>query len=247
MSIPRRVTIVTGHYGSGKSEFSINLALVRARESAVALADVDVVNPYFRSREQRRLLESHGIRVAGNALGIDTGVDLPSIAPEVLGLVRDPAVMTIVDSGGDPAGARVLGILRRLLDPFDTEVLCVINGSRRDTGELSGAVAMIRALEAASGLAVTGLVNNTHMLEHTTIRNILDGDLLCREIREETGIPVRYTGIPHWLLPEGDTTRYPGVEGDVIPVMMYLRESWMATPARSGGSEEEHNAFARGM
>lgn len=238
----KRVTIVTGHYGSGKSEFSVNLALRyraelssggnghapaedTANEFTVALADVDVVNPYFRSREQRALLESHGIRVVGNQLGIDSGVDLPSVSPEVYSLVRDKYVRLILDTGGDPVGARLLGTVRRLLDPFDSEVLCVVNGSRPETSDAERAIAMIRSIEAAAGLAVTGLVNNTHMLEHTGRDHILEGDRLCREIRERTEIPVRYVGVPRWVELDNDE-----VAGRMIPIEMYLRESWMVTP-----------------
>lgn len=219
----RRVTIVTGHYGSGKSEFSINLALSRTAEGPVALADVDVVNPYFRSREQRQLLESRGVHVVGNQLGIDRGVDLPAVSPEVFGLLRDKTRFTILDTGGDPVGARLLGSMRRLLDPFETEVLCVVNGSRPETADTQRTITMLRSIEAAAGLTVTGLVNNTHMLEHTGVQHVLEGNWLCREVSDETGIPIRYAGVPVALehcLPDE-------IEGRVVPIAMYLRASWM--------------------
>ncbi|TVR72222.1 MAG: ATP-binding protein [Spirochaetaceae bacterium] len=265
MSETRRVTIVTGHYGSGKSEFSINLALLRAggqegEQAAsrgaphpVALADVDVVNPYFRSREQRSLLESRGIKVVGNQLNIDQGVDLPAISPEVFGLVRNRETRTILDAGGDPVGARFLGSMRRVLDPLETEVLCVINGSRPETAQVHQAIAMIRSIEAAAGLAVTGLVNNTHMLEHTVLGHLLEGEKLCEGISRETGIPLRYVGVPLWLCdavrgggadgggangggpdgsaPDDGDNGTVTLRGQIVPVAMYLRESWMNTPA----------------
>lgn len=219
----KRVTIVTGHYGSGKSEFSVNLALALAEGFRVALADVDVVNPYFRSRERRELLEQNGVRVVGNQLGIDTGVDLPAVSPEVYGLLRDKETRTIVDAGGDPVGARLLGSMRRNVDPFDTEVLCVVNTSRPETDDAGKTIAMIRGIEAAGGLTVTGLVNNTHMLEHTDWTHLLEGDRICREIRDETGIPIRYAGVSQRL-----TATIPDeLTGYVLPIAMYLRESWM--------------------
>lgn len=265
MSDTKRVTVVTGHYGSGKSEFSINLALLRADAGraagagvparAVALADVDVVNPYFRSREQRSLLESRGVRVVGNQLNIDSGVDLPALSPEIFGLLRDRETLTILDAGGDPVGARLLGSMRRLLDPFETEVLCVVNGSRPETASAPRAIAMIRGIEAAAGLSVTGLVNNTHMLEHTSILHLKEGEALCEEITRETDVPLRYVGVPQWLLGSvrtngrGDGPRSSGtaphldeapdrvpLRGRIIPLAMYLRESWMARPA---AAEEE--------
>lgn len=232
----KHVTIVTGHYGSGKSEFSINLAIHRAAEGRkIAVADVDVVNPYFRSREQRSLLVEHGVRVVANQLEIDRGVDLPAISPEVFGLLRDGETVSILDAGGDPVGARLLGSLRRLLDPFETEVLCVVNASRPETSDHDRAIAMIRSIEAAAGLTVTGLVNNTHMLEFTELDHIRQGQDLCRAITDTTGIPVRYVGVPLGLekqLTGGDRRDSNGrdaneVDGEIIPIAMYLRESWM--------------------
>jgi energy-coupling factor transporter ATP-binding protein EcfA2 len=224
MKDSRRITIVTGHYGSGKSEFSIALAiLLREYHAAVCLVDVDVVNPYFRSREQRSLLEERDITVVANQLGVDRGVDLPAISPKIYAPLQDGTTFTVVDTGGDPAGARLLGTFRRMLDPFETEVLCVINGSRPDTADVAGVIAMIRGIEGAAGLAVTGLVNNTHMLEHTAPEHILRGDSLCRDTHRETGIPLKYTTVPAHLaesVPQG-------IEGEMVTMRMYLRETWM--------------------
>ena len=222
----RRITIVTGHYGSGKSEFSISLALLlREYHQAVCLVDVDVVNPYFRSREQRALLEKQGIAVIANQLEVDRGVDLPALSPKMYAPLQDRTTFTVVDTGGDPVGARLLGSFRRMLDPFETEVLCVVNGSRPDTADAHGVVTMIRGIEGASGLTVTGLVNNTHMLEHTDPDHLMRGERLCREVHQETGIPLKFTGVPAHL-----SESVPGeVQGEPVPIRMYLRETWMYT------------------
>ena len=221
-----RVFVVTGHYGSGKSEFSVNLALaLRAAGKSVALADVDVVNPYFRSREQRELLECHGIRVIGNTMGVDRGVDIPAVSAEVYGPLTDGTTTTVIDAGGDPVGARLLGSFRRLVPVDDTEVLCVINALRPSTRTVDGVIEQILGIEAASGLRISGLVNNTHLLEHTEVEQVLAGDLLCCAVADQTGIPVRYVAAVQSIvdaLPDD-------VAGERISIGMFLRDAWMLT------------------
>ena len=221
-----RVFVVTGHYGSGKSEFSVNLALVlRTHKQNVALADVDVVNPYFRSREQRALLEAHGVRVIGNTMGMDRGVDIPAVSAEVYGPLTDGTTTTVIDAGGDPVGARLLGSFRRLIPPDETEVLCVVNALRPSTRSVDGVIEQIQGIESASGLRISGLVNNTHLLEHTEIEHVLAGDLLCGAVTEKTGVPVRYVAAVESVidaLPDD-------VAGERITIGMHLRDAWMLT------------------
>ena len=220
----KRITILTGHYGSGKSEFSINFAL-RADSDDLALIDVDIVNPYFRSRERRALLEEHGIRVIGNSLRQDTGIDIPAISSEINAPLQSDKTKAVIDAGGDPAGARLLGRFRRLMPPENTDVFCVVNGSRPESATADRVVDMIRGIEEASGLEITGLVNNTHMLEHTQVSHIESGDALCKEVSSRTGIPIRYVGVFRPLV--GDVPNH--IEGEIIPISMYLREAWMST------------------
>ena len=221
-----RITILTGHYGSGKSEFAINLALRADADSReLALVDLDIVNPYFRSRERRSLLEDHGIRVIGNALRQDTGIDIPAISGEINAPLENPQTLTIVDAGGDPAGARLLGRFRKLLDTGETEMLCVVNASRPETSTPEKLKEMIRGIEQTSGLSVRGLVNNTHMLEHTQISHIERGDALCKEVAGDLDIPIRYVGVFRPLV--GDVPE--SIDGEIVPISMYLREAWMST------------------
>lgn len=221
-----RVYIVTGHYGSGKSEFSVNFVLgLRARRNAVALADVDVVNPYFRSREQRELLEHHGIRVISNTMGVDRGLDIPAVSAEVYGPLTDGVTTTVIDAGGDPVGARLLGSFRRLIPLDETEVLCVVNALRPSTRTVDGVIEQIRGIEAASGLRVTGLVNNSHLLEHTSVEQVIAGDLLCGSVTEKTGLPIRYVAALDLVLNE----LTDDVAGERILIGMHLRDAWMLT------------------
>mgnify|MGYP006272486561 CR=1 FL=1 len=222
----KRITILTGHYGSGKSEFAINFVLRNVEEgSDFALLDLDIVNPYFRSREQRALLENHGVRVIANALKQDVGVDIPAISAEINAPLENEKTQAVVDAGGDPAGARLLGRFRNLMPADDTDVFCVVNTSRPETADAQGVVEHITGIEQASGLSVTGLINNTHMLEHTEISHIEKGDAVCKEVRSELDIPIRYVGVFRPLV--GDVPE--DIDGEIIPISMYLREAWMST------------------
>ena len=101
-----RITIVTGHYGTGKTEFSVNLALHMARQGeAVTLADLDIVNPYFRSRERRALLEENGVKLISSSQAC-SDADVPALPPQIFSIFENRAVRGILDIGGDPAGAQ---------------------------------------------------------------------------------------------------------------------------------------------
>ena len=221
-----RISVITGHYGSGKSEFSVNLALSEAAKTAnVTIADLDVVNPYFRSREKRELLEGAGVRVIANSFGQDRGVDIPAVSPEVYSPLQDSTCRAILDTGGDPVGARLLGTYRHYLQGEDTEVLCVCNVARPETHDPATIVDQIRGIEAASRLRVAGLINNTHMLEHTTLEHIKRGNDVCNRVSDLLAIPVRYVAVLAALAP--DIPDY--VTGEVLPIAMHLREAWMYT------------------
>ncbi len=225
--MPPRITVLTGHYGSGKSEFAVNLALKEAKAGKhVALVDMDIVNPYFRSREKRQMLEEAGIRVIGNSLEQDQGIDLPAVSAEMYAPLQDERYRAIFDSGGNAAGARLLATFRSLLSPEETELLCVCNANRPETADAQGILRHIRSIESVSGLQISGLINNTHMMEHTTLQDILKGYRICTQVTELTGIPLRWTTVP---LKNAETyqkeiNHFPG---EILPVTMYLREAWM--------------------
>ena len=137
---PHRLTLVTGHYGTGKTEFSVNLALALAAEGArTALADLDIVNPYFRSREQRCLLEAAGVRLIAAAQAL-ADADVPALPAELHALLEDRTVRGVLDIGGDPSGARVLARYRARILEEDYQLLYVVKARRPEgrTAERSG-------------------------------------------------------------------------------------------------------------
>ena len=181
--------IVTGHYGSGKTEFAVNLAFRLAREgNEVMLADLDIVNPYFCSRERKDELSMRGIRLISSK-GADS--DLPAINPEVYALF-EPDVCGVMDVGEDAIGAQALGRFSQKIKTIEHELLCVVNFNRPETNTPEKAEAYLREIAYCARLPVTGLVNNTHLDHETSEEDLLRGIRLTEELSEKTGIPIRY-------------------------------------------------------
>lgn len=224
------LTIVTGHYGTGKSEFSVSFALaLRESGEEVTVVDLDIVNPYFRSREAREILEARGVSVVGNSLDVDRGVDLPAISPAAAGSLAARDRRVIVDLGGDPVGARVMRRFGRTAIPENFEMLYVVNVYRPENRSLEATIDSLKGVEEASGLSVTGLVNNSHLLELTRGENLAAGDRRCRELGGELGLPTRYrAGRPEVLASAGE-----GLLGESVEIGMYLRQEWMRSTAGS--------------
>ena len=186
----RQVTVLVGHFGSGKTEIALNGALDLAADGvAVTLADLDVVKPYFRSRSARHILAGAGVRLIAPE-GENVYADLPIIVPQVRDILRRPQGKTILDVGGDGSGARVLGSLTDVLPTTNIEILVVLNFSRPSTPDTAGAIAMVHEIEAVARVRVTGLISNTHMMDETTPEIILEGAARAIETGVTSGLPV---------------------------------------------------------
>ena len=189
-----RLVMVVGSYGSGKTEVCVNLAIECARAGrTVQIADLDIVNPYFRCREAQQLMERHGIRVVVPP-GAQAWADLPIVLPEIRGMLDPPdETLTIFDVGGDDVGATVLASLRTGIESY--ELWQVINSKRPFTNTLDGCLEMQHAVEEASRLKVTGLVANSHLIEQTTPGVVMEGWWLSRDVAERAGVPVRCVAV----------------------------------------------------
>ena len=226
----KRIQIITGHYGSGKTEYAVNLALRLAAEGKkTVLADLDIVNPYFRSYEQTQRLEAAGIRVIVTSCG---GVaDIPAINPAVLSVFQDRSWTGVLDIGGDPIGARVLARFAPQLQGEEFDLLYVLNANRPETRDLERALAYMRGIEAECHQKVTGIVNNTHLCGETTAAEILKGARLAGQLSQKTGLPVVCHAAQRRLLPEVQNTLIE----PILPMDLYMKKPWEITTC-----EEEH-------
>jgi len=185
------ILTIVGGYGSGKSEVSVNLAAHMARRgtSSVTIADLDIVNPYFRSREAIEALDRLGIRSIV-PMGGQQHADLPIVLPEVKGAIEHNEGILILDVGGDDVGSRVLSSLTDAFPQNDYEMLLVLNANRPFTETVANCMKLIGEIEEASRLKVTGLISNTHLLEDTTPEIVYAGMRLAREVSKAASVPI---------------------------------------------------------
>lgn len=225
----KRIIIVTGHYGSGKTEFAVSLAMQLAREKErlfprLAVVDLDIVNPYFRSRERTEMLEAADVRVYGGIYKTEITAELPELAADIRTPLEDKGCRVIVDAGGNDSGAKVLIQFKKYFTPEETAVLAVLNFSRFETRDVESAAEQIRAIEGVSGLIVGGIVNNTHLLRETTAETILRGHLLSEQFCKRTGKTLLYDCYPEQLVSKEALS---GIKGALMPLGLYMRPAWL--------------------
>lgn len=243
-----RITVISGHYGSGKSELAVNYALHLANRfysdnkpenyknqnsdgesNSIMLFDLDIVNPYFRSRECKDLLENEGIHVVSSAEEFKD-VDLPYMPPELTGAFQNKNIIGVLDIGGDPSGARVLARyhdeIKGLIDKGEADFWCVINANRPMTKAKEEIWKYIRDIRDTAGLQITGLVNNTHYFSETTPEDIYRGAELTEEVSHISGIPVVLNMVPEKLIGELNSDFKEKYSGRIFPIHIYLKKPW---------------------
>jgi len=225
-----RFTVVTGHYGSGKTNLAINLALDLTEQHAdVMLVDLDIVNPYFRSSDYAAMLEQRGVRVISPTFA-GTTLDTPSLSAAVYSAF-DTAGAVIFDVGGDDVGATALGRFSKEIGAIDHSMLYVINRYRNLTGTPEEAAALLSEIEHASHLKATGVVNNSHLRDETTAATVLASLGFAHDTAALLGLPLVFTAVPQRLANEFSTdpasARY--VE-NAYPVTIHVRTPWEDDP-----------------
>ncbi len=199
----KRITLLCGHYGSGKTNVAINMAY-RLRESydKVAIADLDIVNPYFRTKDSAKDLENRGIRLICSEYA-GTNVDIPALPQDMYSLTDDKELMAVIDVGGDDRGALALG---RLSDSIKEEnnfdALLVINKFRPLTPDAASTLEVLAEIEQACKLKITGLVNNSNLGSETKAGDVLGSLDYANEVSRITGLPVVCTSIDEKLFDE---------------------------------------------
>ena len=200
MKNTKRLTLFCGHYGSGKTNIALNYALhLRQGGEAVTVADLDIVNPYFRTKDSRAELERAGIRLICSDYA-NTNLDIPALPPELYAITDDRSHRVVLDIGGDDRGALVLGrITPAILAEDSYEMLLVINRYRPLTPDAPSTVEVMREIEQAGGIRFTGLVNNSNLGEETEPDTVLGSVPYAEELSRLTGLPVVMTTVKKTL------------------------------------------------
>ncbi len=195
----KRLTLFAGHYGSGKTNIAVNYALHLAGEGKpVCIGDLDIVNPYFRTKDSAAALEAAGVELISPQFA-NSNVDLPALPAESYRLVQDRSTYGVMDIGGDDRGAYALGrYAPYILEENDYRMAFVVNFLRPLTTTANEALEVMREIEAACGLQFTCIVNNTNLGRETT-RDILEAS------QQKTHELCSLSGLPLWLTTAEET------------------------------------------
>lgn len=225
------ITVISGHYGSGKTNFSVNLALDLADEGiAVTVIDLDIVNPYFRASEQRALLEDAGVELVAPVFAeAGTSLDVPSLTGAVIPALEGASAdrMVIVDLGGDDVGAGSIGRFSRIVADADHAMLYVLNRHRNLMVDSAEAVVNIREIEMATRLEVTGLVDNSHLKQETDEEALMDEEHYALSVSDAIDAPLVAKTVPEQLV-ETVHNRFVTTEFDglIYPIRIYVKNPW---------------------
>lgn len=216
----KKITVITGHYGSGKTNLAVNLAFQASREGrTVAVVDLDIVNPYFRTADFRKLFEEENIELVAPDFA-NSNLDIPSVQFDLEQLAKSRDCL-IIDVGGDDAGAVALGRYAEALNAYGDEVAMyyVVNQRRYLTESPEQAITLMYEIESASRMKHTAIVNNTNLGCETTAE-IVDGSAeFASEISVRTGLPLEFTAYPEECAELSDNP-------DIFPVKVYVKPLW---------------------
>ncbi|MDI6686689.1 MAG: cobalamin biosynthesis protein CbiA [Desulfobacterales bacterium] len=212
------IVIIVGNYGSGKTEVSINLAVNRKRAGLeVRIADLDLVNPYFRSREAKAQLAELGIEVVVPPMQY-MQADLPILSPVVAGMIRQPSQLTLLDMGGNDIGANVLAALGDALRGRKIHVFQVVNPFRPFTDTAEGCLKIRNEIEKASRLFINGIIGNANLIDETSVEDIYTGYDFVLELSKRSGLLLKFVTVAAELMPKINIKHF------ICPVLLIERQ-----------------------
>jgi len=190
--LSKRIEIFVGSFGSGKTEIAINYSIYcRKSHAKVAIVDLDIVNPYFRTREVKNALNLKGVKVVAPE-GKLTYADLPLISPEIKGLIQNSDYHLILDVGGDDIGTVVLGNFRYFIKDLDYEMLLVVNSYRPFTQNVPQIKQMAQEIENSSRLKISGIISNPNLSRQTDEKIIKQGHILIKQASQKLNLPIKF-------------------------------------------------------
>ena len=198
----KRVTLFAGHYGSGKTNVAVNFALhLAAQGKAVTLADMDIVNPYYRSKDSAAELEAAGVKVIASAYA-NTNVDVPALPQEMYSVTEDTSRYAVLDVGGDDRGALALGrYAPAILKENDYHMIYVFNAARPLSRTADMALEIMQEIETAGGIPFTAIINNTNLGRETTWETVTASRTEAEKLSQISGLPLLFTSVEASVLP----------------------------------------------
>ncbi len=192
----KRVILLAGHYGSGKTNIAVNIALnLKAEGRDVVIADLDIVNPYYRTKDSEEELKNAGIHLISSEYA-NSNVDVPALPQELYSIVDNKSTYAVMDIGGDDRGALALGrYTPYILEENNYEMLFVVNQYRPLTRTVENTVEVMREIEQAGGLPFTGIINNSNLGVATTAEDVLATQSYAEGVSEMTGLPICATTV----------------------------------------------------
>lgn len=192
----KRVTLFAGHYGSGKTNIAVNWAkYLKSQNKPVTIVDLDIVNPYFRTKDSQKEFEEMGIKLVCSEFA-NTNLDIPALPKEIYGAIADKNSYLIIDIGGDDDGAVAMGrYTPSILEENNYEMIYVSNCFRPLTKTAEDTLEVMREIEAASGILFTGIVNNSNLGVATTPDNVVKSNMYAQELSKLSNLPVLFTSV----------------------------------------------------
>ncbi len=222
-TLNKRIVIFAGHYGSGKTNIAVNHALYLKENgfSKTVIADLDIVNPYFRTKDAKELFNEKGIRLISPEYA-GTNVDLPSLPAEAYSIIDDKTLNAVIDLGGDDRGALAMGRYREeILKENNFEMFFVLNMYRPLTRTVDDAILVMREIEDASKMKFTAIINNSNLGDLTTKEDILSSVKFADELSEKTSLPIAMTTVKDTLFNEVRTS-----VKNAVPIKLYIKQSF---------------------
>ena len=216
----KKITIFAGHYGSGKTNLAVNAAIaLKRRHDSVILCDMDIVNPYFRTKDSEDILKEAGVRLISPRFA-NSNVDLPYLPAEVAAIFNGENI-SVIDVGGDDSGAIALGQYASRIENAGYDMFLVLNARRYLTLEPDEAVAILHEIEAASSLRFTGLINNTNLGHESTAEIVTQARGYVESVARATGLPLVDTSFREDLSPA-----LTAQDGAAWPIKIYEKPGW---------------------
>ena len=218
----KRITIFSGHYGSGKTNVAVNYALwLKKQGGEVSIADLDIVNPYFRTKDSMKVLEENGVKLISSEYA-NSNVDVPALPAETYSMLHNKNQRCVIDVGGDDRGALALGRYSEgIEEDGDYELLFVINKFRPLTRDVKSTLEVMEEIQKACRMKFSAIVNDSNLGDETTAEDVLSTVAYANEVSDKAGIPIKMTTVKKDLY----DTLSDKIE-NLMPIELYVRQSW---------------------